>query len=56
MIRDRRMGYRGPEDRHGLCPREDNALYVIARKERQRGRRESIVSRGTRSEYAVRDL
>ena len=56
MIRDRRIGYRGPENRHTFQARNDNALYVIARKEPQRGTRQSIVSRGTRSEYAVRDL
>ena len=34
MIRDRRIGYRGPVDRHTFQARNDNALYVTARKER----------------------
>ena len=33
-------------DRHGLCPRDDNALFVIARRT-EWTTRQSIVSRGT---------
>jgi hypothetical protein len=51
-----RIAYWLTVDRHGLRPRDDNTHFVIARRERERGTRQSIVSKGERTGLSLRLL